>query len=139
MIVGIGTDLVRLDRMAAARSRRGERLAQRVLGPQEWDAYQARARMSAAAASQPGGHDAALRYLAKRFAAKEALAKALGLGLRAPMGLQSVEILGGEHGQPRAVPRGPLAAWLLARRWVVHVSLSDEIVHALAFVLIEHV
>jgi holo-[acyl-carrier protein] synthase len=135
VIIGIGTDLVRFDRMAAARQRLGDRLVQRILGAREQDEYHVRVQHAS-----PGRRfDAALRYLAKRFAAKEAFAKALGLGLRAPMGLQALEILGGEHGRPQAVPCGDLAVWLNARRWVGHVSLSDESDHALAFVLIEHV
>jgi holo-[acyl-carrier protein] synthase len=139
VIVGVGTDLVRIDRIAAAQSRWGQRFVERVLGHQERHEYAARGPAPGAPCIRGQAGWAAICYLAKRFAAKEAFGKALGLGLRAPMALGALEILAGPHGRPQAVPNGALAAWLATRRWIAHVSLSDEIDHALALVIIEQV
>ena len=150
-IVGIGTDIVRIDRIAALHGRHGERFARRVLGPQELAEFCRRRdgpaqRLRGAAADGPmalaeareRGEARAVRYLAKRFAAKEAFSKAIGLGLRGPMTLLSLQILNDARGQPHAHPRKALAPWLAERGWRAHVSLSDEVDAALAFVIVEH-
>ena len=131
MIHGIGTDIVRIDRIDRLLARWGERFARRVLGPNELTEYRRRA--------QRGAHGAgyAARYLAKRFAAKEAFSKALGLGLRGPMTLLSLQILNDRRGKPVAIPRNALAEYLAERRLHASVSLSDEIDAALAFVIVE--
>ena len=142
MIVGVGTDLVRIDRIDALEARWGERLARRVLGPAELAEYRRRRTQPGRRAG--GGDEAdargrarAVRYLAKRFAAKEAFSKAIGLGLRGPMTLLSLEILNDPRGRPVAHPRKALAGWLAERGWRAHVSISDEIDAALAFVVVE--
>lgn len=143
MIVGIGTDIVRIDRIDALQMRWGERFARRVLGPAELAEYRRRHARPASTAhpdsdeAQRRGRARAVRYLAKRFAAKEAFSKAIGLGLRGPMTLLSLEILNDARGRPVAHPRKALAAWLAERGWRAHVSISDEIDAALAFVVIE--
>src|SRR5690606_14995282 len=70
MIHGIGTDLVQLRRMRAALERHGERFALRILAASEVEAWRA--------------HRDPARFLAKRFAAKEAFGKALGTGVAVP-------------------------------------------------------
>ncbi|MDR0933604.1 MAG: holo-ACP synthase, partial [Burkholderiaceae bacterium] len=76
MIYGIGTDILQISRLRAALDRRGERLVRKILGPEEMQRYLHRkARVEARG----------LRYLATRFAAKEAFSKAIGLGMRMPM------------------------------------------------------
>lgn len=109
----------------------GDRFPRRVLGPDELLEYQRRLSRGA------HGSGYACRYLAKRFAAKEAFSKALGLGLRAPMTLLSLQILNNRRGQPIAFARKELAAYLEERRLSWHVSLSDEVDSAVAFVVIE--
>ncbi len=131
MIYGIGTDIVRVERIEALLQRWGERFARRVLGPQELAEYTRRAGRGAHGAGY------AARYLAKRFAAKEAFSKALGLGLRGPMTLLSLQILNDRRGQPQAVARNALAPYLAERGLRAHVSLSDEIDSAVAFVILE--
>ncbi|MCL4744925.1 MAG: holo-ACP synthase [Burkholderiaceae bacterium] len=132
MIYGIGTDVVLVRRIESLLDRYGERFARRVLGPQELAEYRRRA--------GKGAHGAgyAARYLAKRFAAKEAFSKALGLGLRGPMTLLSLQILNDQRGKPVAVARKALEPYLRTRGLVAHVSLSDETDSAMAFVIIEH-
>ncbi len=131
MIYGIGTDVVLVRRIEVLLDRYGERFARRVLGPQELAEYQRRAGRGAHGAGY------AARYLAKRFAAKEAFSKALGLGLRGPMTLLSLQILNDPRGKPVAVARKALEPYLRTRRLVAHVSLSDEVDSAMAFVIIE--
>lgn len=131
MIHGIGTDIVRIERIESLIERWGARFARRVLGPDELREFERR--------QQRGEHGPgyAARYLAKRFAAKEAFSKALGLGLRAPMSLLSLQVLNDRRGRPVAVARNALAAYLQQQGLRAHVSLSDEIDAAVAFVVLE--
>ncbi|MBY0469185.1 MAG: holo-ACP synthase [Burkholderiaceae bacterium] len=128
MIYGIGTDLCDLRRMAATLTRRGERFAEKVLGPQELQVFRARrARVEARGIS----------YLGTRFSAKEAFSKAIGLGLRMPMTWRACEILNLPSGQPHIVLHGELAAWFEARGLKAHVSITDETDYATSFVVVE--
>lgn len=131
MIYGIGTDVVLVRRIEDLLGRYGERFARRVLGPDELEEFRRRAGRGA----HGGGYSA--RYLAKRFAAKEAFSKALGLGLRGPMTLLSLQVLNDRRGKPVAVARKALEPYLKERGLVAHVSLSDEVDSAMAFVIIE--
>jgi holo-[acyl-carrier protein] synthase len=128
MIVGIGTDLCDIRRIAATVERRGERFAQKVLGPREIEVYRQRSRAHAARG---------LSYLATRFAAKEAFSKAIGLGMRMPMTWRRCEVLNGPCGAPQVVLNGALAEWFAQRGWRAHVSLTDEQQMAAAFVVVE--
>ncbi|MDX9994239.1 MAG: holo-ACP synthase [Rhodocyclaceae bacterium] len=123
MIHGIGTDLVAIARLRAMWERHGERVLDKLLAPAE--------RADCRASADPG------RFLAKRFAAKEALGKALGTGIRAPVLLPSVTVTHDAAGKPRFAYEDELAAWIDARGLVCHVSISDEADHALAFVVTE--
>ncbi len=76
-------------------------------------------------------------FLAKRFAAKEALGKALGLGLRDPATLHNIAVASDGIGRPRFEYAPPLADWMQARRLRAHLSLSDETDTAMAFVVVE--
>ena len=128
MIYGVGTDICDLRRMAATLNRRGERFAEKVLGPQELQVFRARrARVETRGIS----------YLGTRFSAKEAFSKAIGLGLRTPMTWRSCEILNLPSGQPHIVLHGELAAWFDARGLKAHVSITDETDYATSFVVVE--
>jgi len=131
MIYGVGTDLVEVDRVRRLLERYGERFARRVLGPDELAEFERR--------RGRGEHGPAYsaRYLAKRFAAKEAFSKALGLGLRGPMTLLSLQVLNDRRGKPVAVARKALEPYLRERRLVAHVSVSDEQDSVVAFVVLE--
>ena len=128
MIFGIGTDVCDIRRIAAALDRRGERFAERVLGPNEFDVFKAR---------QAKFPSRGVAYLATRFAAKEAFSKAIGLGLRLPMSWRDCEVVNAGSGQPQIRLHGALADWFAARGLVAHVSLSDESDVATAFVVVE--
>jgi holo-[acyl-carrier protein] synthase len=135
MIYGIGTDIVLLGRIESLFQRYGDRFARRVLGPEELVEFTRR--RSRGAADGVAGNDRAVRYLAKRFAGKEAFSKALGLGLRGPMTLLSLQILNDRRGKPYAVARKALAPYLAELGVTAHVSLSDEQGSALALAILE--
>lgn len=130
MIFGIGTDIVEIERIAASYARFGERFARRILGTREFERYQARrARLEARG----------IAFLATRFAAKEAVAKALGLGMRAPMRWHAVEILNDPSGRPIAVVNAEVRRFVERNRLRLHVSLSDERSLATAYAIAETV
>jgi len=131
MIYGIGTDIVVVRRIEDLLGRYGDRFARRVLGPDELAEYVRR--------RDRGAHGAgyAARYLAKRFAAKEAFSKALGLGLRGPMTLLSLQVLNDRRGKPVPHARKALEPYLRERNLLAHVSVSDEVESVVAFVVIE--
>ncbi|MBV8603521.1 MAG: holo-ACP synthase [Pelomonas sp.] len=130
MIVGIGTDICDIRRMRATFARRGERFAEKVLGPHELEVFRARlAKVEARGVA----------YLATRFAAKEAFSKAIGLGLRMPMTWRACEVVKAASGKPGIRLHGELAAWFGARGWRAHVTVSDEVDYAVAFVVVESI
>lgn len=128
MIYGIGTDMIEIARVELAMQRHGRRFAERILGAVEFERYEQRTRRYAARG---------LTFLATRFAAKEAVSKALGLGMRHPMSWRAVEILNAPSGKPIAVPRGALEAFVEQRRLRLHVSVSDERAYAVAYAIAE--
>jgi len=130
MIVGIGTDVCDIARIAAALQRHGDRFAQRVLGPDELQVFEAR-RARVARRGQS--------YLATRFAAKEAFSKAIGLGMRSPMSWRACEVINAPGGKPEIRLRGELAQWFAQRQLRAFVSVSDEANIATAFVVVETV
>jgi holo-[acyl-carrier protein] synthase len=128
MIVGIGTDVCDIRRIATTLERRGDRFAERVLGAAELQVFHARrARVEARG----------IRYLATRFSAKEAFSKAIGLGIRSPMTWRACQVLNEPSGQPVLRLSGALAAWFEAQGWVGHVTLTDETDYAASFVVVE--
>jgi holo-[acyl-carrier protein] synthase len=127
-VYGIGTDLCDVRRIAATLQRRGERFAERVLGPDELRVFQARrARIELRG----------LRYLATRFSAKEAFSKAIGLGIHHPMTWSACQILNQRDGKPYIALSGALAEWFEQRALVAHVSVTDEGDYAQSFVVVE--
>jgi holo-[acyl-carrier protein] synthase len=123
MIFGVGTDLVAVARIEAMWRRHGERALERLLAPEE--------RAACRSNSHPG------RFLAKRFAAKEALGKALGTGIRAPVLLTAIAVAHDALGKPVFSLSAELAGWIAERGLTAHLSLSDEAEYALAFVVVE--
>ena len=127
MIHGIGTDIVQVSRVAAS-AQRSARFAEKILGPDEMLVFRERSEKTAARG---------MRYLAARFAAKEAFSKALGMGFRPPMSWHGLQVLNDEQGKPVAVANGELQAWLDAHQLQAQISLSDEAEYAVAFVILE--
>lgn len=128
MIFGIGTDVCDLRRITETMARRGERFAEKVLGPTELQVFHARR----ARAESRG-----LAYLATRFSAKESFSKAVGMGMRMPMTWRACEILNHPSGQPFVRLHGELAEWFSARQLQAHVTLSDETDYVVSFVVVE--
>jgi holo-[acyl-carrier protein] synthase len=127
-IYGIGTDIMQISRIEAALARHGERFAAKILGPQELEKYRARK-----AKVEVRG----LRFLATRFAAKEAFSKAIGLGLRMPMTWRAAQILNATSGKPTVVASGALHEFMQRNRLSAQVSITDEADYAVAFVIVE--
>jgi holo-[acyl-carrier protein] synthase len=126
MIYGIGTDIVSIKRIEAALSKQGERLSQRILSEDEKTEFNA--------LTQP----AATRFLAKRFAVKEAFSKAFGSGIGADVGWHDVRISHDDKGKPIIVVSAALQQRLSDNNiGSTHVSISDEVEHAIAFVVLE--
>ena len=124
MIHGIGTDIVEVSRIEDSLARFGDAFAERILTRQEWSSF---------TQSQPKA-----RFLAKRFAAKEAFAKALGTGRRAPATFQNSGITHDDLGKPVLTLAPELQAYLDARGISgQHLSISDEKALAAAFVVLE--
>jgi len=123
VIRGVGSDLVEVSRIARALERHGERFLRRVFTPAEaWGA----------------GGILPAESLAARFAAKEAVLKALGTGWAWGARWTDVEVLGGRGGPPAARLHGAAhqRALALGVRWV-HLSLTHDAGLALAFAVLE--
>ena len=128
MIIGLGSDLADIRRIEATLERFGERFVARVFT----DLERARSERKA---------DRAASY-AKRFAAKEACAKALGTGLRAGVFWRDMGVENARSGRPTMALTGGAARRLAAMTPPgleprIHLSLTDDHPYALAFVVIE--
>lgn len=123
MIVGIGTDIVRIDRIERSLSRLGNAFARRILTGFELSVWSESASPTS--------------YLAKRFAAKEAVAKAFGTGI-GKLSFQHIEVRNNAFGAPELILFG-YALELQHQKDIkrFHISLSDEKDNAIAFVVLE--
>jgi holo-[acyl-carrier protein] synthase len=124
MIYGIGTDIVQSSRIAQSLERFGIRFARRILTDSEWSEY--------CLSSKP------VLFLASRFAAKEALSKAMGTGLRHPVNLTYIAVVHDSLGKP-FFQFHPELNRLINDKGITqhHVSISDEINMVCAFVVLE--
>jgi holo-[acyl-carrier protein] synthase len=120
----VGTDLIEVQRVARVLERYGERFARRILCEPELKRFRA--------------HRQPVAYLAKRFAAKEAFAKALGTGIHAPANWHGVWVANLRSGKP-VLEYSPALAELMRARGITrsHVSISDERGMAAATVVLE--
>ena len=124
MIYGIGTDILRIERIEQLYEKSGQALAERLLSRielLEWRSV---------------GNK--VNFLAKRFAAKEAFAKAVHTGLRAPVTLHHISIAHDNLGRPEFVVEPPLQEWLRQQGiGRVHLSMSDDNGAVVAFAVAE--
>lgn len=118
MIHGIGTDIIEVKRIERAISRHGKRFLDRLFSPNE-QAYCLR-------------HCDAARHFAGRFAAKEAIAKALNTGFREELGWHDIEILNDAQGKPTIIPSPRLKANLGHLELLVSISHCHEYATAFA-------
>ncbi|HDT3000875.1 holo-ACP synthase [Proteus mirabilis] len=123
-IVGIGMDIVEISRIEEIIGRSGERLARRILTDNEWIIYQS--------------HKQPIRFLAKRFAVKEAAAKALGTGIRLGLAFNHFEVANDELGKP-TLHFLAVAKEMAQKAGInaIHVTLADEQRYACATVILE--
>lgn len=124
MIFGIGTDLVHIPRMQGLLDKHGDRIAERILSNKEFAEFKLQLKPAA--------------FLAKRFAAKEAAAKALGTGFRDGLSLRHIEVSNNRLGKPElsflAVGQTLLEELNIGR---CLLSLSDDNDYASAYVILE--
>ncbi len=128
MIFGIGTDIIQISRIETALARNGERFAEKILGPEELEKYRRRKAKVAARG---------IRFLATRFAAKEAFSKAIGLGMHMPMTWRAMQTLNAPSGKPVVVTSGILKEFMEQNELIAQVSITDEAEYAVAFVIVE--
>lgn len=121
MILGIGTDIIEVSRIELAISRQGDVFLNQIFTPSEQE-YCNRYKNSA------------LHY-AGRYAAKEAILKATGFGLRSPITWLDMEILNNSHGQPIVYLSGELSSLLNSSH--LYLSISHCKSYATAFVVLE--
>ncbi len=125
MIVGLGIDIVELDRIHKALQRFGDRFSRRILTRSELN-------------SMPGAEQARISFLAARFAAKEAGVKALGTGMSGGISWHDLEVRPLPSGKPEIFFHGParsVADSLSAR--TAHISLTHGRDTAAAVVILE--
>ena len=125
MIIGIGVDLCEIDRIREAIRRHGDHFTHRILTIDERTEFD-----SLTQSMRPS-------FLAKRFAAKEAVAKALGTGIGRGFGFHDITITHDELGKPMVSLNSENQALKDALAYRIHLSISDERTHAVAFCTIE--
>jgi holo-[acyl-carrier protein] synthase len=124
-IIGLGTDIVEIARIAKQLNQ-SKRLAERVLTPTEMVTFNL--------------HNFPERFLAKRFAAKEAAVKALGTGIGSGVSFQNVEVISLVSGQPTLLFSGEFAE--ICEKLNISssfISISDEQHYAMATVVLESI
>ncbi len=124
MIFGIGTDIVEVERIEHSIKKFGDDFAARILASTEMPSY-LQSNIKA-------------RFLAKRFAAKEAFSKALGTGLREPATFQNIAVTHDDLGKPTFLLSDALQVFVNTKKVThMHLSISDEKNLAAAFVVLE--
>ena len=124
MIYGIGTDIVEISRIIKMKSLSS--FAEKILSPNELEI-----------ASQYE-NDKLIKYLAKQFAAKEAISKAFGTGIREPILIKDIEIMRDKTGKPYLNPLAGVKKTIIDLGITKsHVSLADESEYVIAFAILE--
>ena len=123
-IFGIGIDIVQIDRMEKMIEKYDDVFAKKVFHLNELNIY------------KESKHPA--RFLAKRFAAKEAFAKAFGTGIVEGVTLPNIEVSNNEYGRPFIVLHAKTYdKFRNSKASSIFLSISDEKLYAIAQVLIE--
>ena len=122
-MIAVGTDILKFERIDSVIERLGNRFVERILTPEEREEYAASARPA--------------NLLAKRFAAKEAVAKALGTGIGRGVSWQDIRICHDDNGAPLVVLSGGALAVAADRGGSrVALSLADEVDCVIAFAVL---
>ena len=126
MIIGIGSDILDVRRIEKAIKKYPTRFAEKILSRKEFKHW------------QQLSDNKSTNYLAKRWAAKEALGKACGCGIREPVLFSNITLTKDSLGKPQIETHGGLTDWFLERQIThAHVTLSDELPYCLAFIVLE--
>jgi len=124
MIYGVGTDIINIKRVEYILSKNKRGFVKRVLSEHEQALF--------------ANKGDSATYCAKRFAAKEAFAKALGIGIGKMVSFQDLTVRNNENGKPYFIPSEKLRLYLMDKNIKqAHLSLSDEKHNAVAFVILE--
>jgi len=127
-IFGIGTDIVNIKRIDRSLKKHGVNFKNRIFSKNE--IYYCEKKKNSSA------------FYAKRFAAKEALSKALGTGIRKGISFKHIEIINDNLGKPVIKLKGSTATFLKkkikSKKYSIHLSLSDDIPWAQATVIISY-
>lgn len=111
-IVGIGTDIVKVSRIDALLKKSGQEFLAKILNPIEYE-----------------GKELSASFIAKRFAAKEAISKAYGTGIGQHLAFLDIIVTNNESGKPEAHIK-------FARDLRIELSLADESEYAVAYAII---
>ncbi|MBQ8829887.1 MAG: holo-ACP synthase [Burkholderiaceae bacterium] len=130
MVAGLGCDIVEIDRIQKAYSDRGKRFAEVVLSEEELKVFEERYTLSP---------ERGIRYIAGRWAAKEAFSKAMGTGVRGVVRLRDISVLNNELGAPYLKFSGALEAEIKEKRLRFFLSISDSTTVSMAFVVSERI
>jgi holo-[acyl-carrier-protein] synthase len=128
MIFGIGADICDIRRIQGVFERNGEHFVRAILTENEMLIWQRRNTLLQARG---------VRYLATRFAAKEAFSKAVGLGMRIPMHWHHCEVVSQPSGRPVIALNGPMLEWFEERDLQAHLSMTDERDYVVGFCVVE--
>ena len=131
MILGIGIDLVDIFRINKILDKYPSQFAKRVLGKKEFDTYEK------ILFSGLRSKEKANRFIAKRLAAKEAVSKAFGTGLRGQISLKTIEVLNDNLGKPYVILSPLKDKTTLPYFKKIHISLTDESNFAQAIAILE--
>ena len=131
MILGVGIDLVDIFRIDRILEKYPRQFAKRVLGKRELGTYEK------ILFSDLRPKEKANRFIAKRLAAKEAVSKAFGTGLRGQISLKTIEVLNDSLGKPYVVVSPLKDKITLPYFKKIHISLTDENNFAQAIAVLE--
>ena len=131
MILGVGVDLVDILRIDRILEKYPRQFAKRVLGKRELGNYEK------ILFSELRPKEKANRFIAKRLAAKEAVSKAFGTGLRGQISLKTIEVLNDSLGKPYVVVSPLKDKITLPYFKKIHISLTDENNFAQAIAILE--
>ena len=127
-IFGIGTDIVNVERIKKILKKKGNNFKKRVFSKKEIFYCENKIK--------------SYTYFAKRFAAKEALSKALGTGIRKGIDFKDIEVINDKFGKPKINLKGSVNNYLKRKiknkKYFIYLSLSDDIPWAQATVIISY-
>lgn len=129
MIIGIGIDFIEINRIESVFKKWGPMFSRKILSNKELEFFS-----NYENSTSPSS---AVAYLAKRFTAKEAIGKAIGLGISYPVSFKSIEILNDLCGKPYPVFNSDLKDFCDKKNYKLHLSISDQRDYAQAFAVIE--